>query len=54
MFADDAVLVASQHMELQRLVNAFLCFCGNNSLKVNAVKTKVMLLNCSGDVYCNG
>lgn len=53
LFADDAVLIASQDLTLQRLILAFEKFCGNNKLKVNAGKTKVMLINCSGSIYCN-
>ena len=54
MFADDAVLIARSPENLQKTLNKFLKFCGDNSLKVNAAKTKVMGVNCEVTLVCNG
>ena len=54
MFADDAVLVAKSPENLQRTFKIFLKFCGENSLRVNASKTKVMGVQCEVTLECEG
>ena len=43
LYADDAVLIASSECELQALVTTLKEGCENNSLNLNASKTKVLL-----------
>lgn len=54
LFADDAVLLAHDAQQLQSVTNAFSQFCTENNLVVNTQKTKVMLVNCSGDILYAG
>ena len=54
MFADDAVLLAKNPQELEKYYNIFLKFCGENQLKINASKTKVMGVNCSVKLQIEG
>ena len=54
LFADDAVLLAHDAQQLQSVTNAFSQFCTENNLIINTMKTKVMLVNCTGDIFCAG
>jgi hypothetical protein len=53
LFADDAVLIANNAVQLQKLLNSFSQFCAANELRINTGKTKVMLVNCTGKIFCN-
>ncbi len=44
LFADDTVLLAESEGDLQRVVNEFYSVCKRRRLKVNAGKSKVMVL----------
>ncbi len=44
LFADDTVLLAESEGDLQRVVNAFYSKCKRRKLKVNAGKSKVMVI----------
>ena len=34
-------------------MNAFSQFCAANELRINTDKTQVMLVNCTGEIFCN-
>ncbi len=44
LFADDTVLLAESEGDLQRVVNEFSSVCKRGELKVNAAKSKMMVL----------
>ena len=53
LFADDAVLIAQNEIQLQKLIDAFSQFCAVNELRINTDKTNVMLVNCTRTIICN-
>uniref|UniRef100_A0A8D8SN59 Craniofacial development protein 2 n=1 Tax=Cacopsylla melanoneura TaxID=428564 RepID=A0A8D8SN59_9HEMI len=44
-YADDTVLITKSHAELQLIVNRVIEACENYGLKLNAKKTKIMIVN---------
>ncbi len=53
-FADDLALIAGSCQALQALMTCFEGFCKTNNLAINTDKTKVMLVNCKGEITCGG
>ena len=58
LYADDTVLIADSEEQLQKMVNVFGKVCWRRKLKVNAAKSKVMVMSRDGgygvDVFLDG